>query len=233
VCEAGIAGETKIACNIPCPINCNEEGIVTNWDDIEKVWSAVFTELKVDSAKCPVILTESVFNAKENKEKMASIMFEVFQVPSLFIGVQEVFALYAAGRTHGVAVIAEGDVATLVPSHQGYAIKEAACKVELDGKDAKEIGKSINDTIMKCPEKARKELYRNITCLGDATKLQPLINGITESVKEHTSETVKVIESFKIENPSWTGGSTLGFLPNFKPMLVTKEIYAEKGAVAF
>jgi actin-related protein len=233
MCKAGIAREEKAAISKSCPIKYNEEGIITNWDDIEKEWGTVFQELKVDPTKCPVILTESVFNAKENKEKMASIMFDVFKVPSLYIGVQEVFALYASARKNGVAVLADGNIATLVPTHEGSVFKEAAGKINLDEKDAKEIGKFINDLIMKCPENARKELFGNITFLGDATKLKPLVNGITEAIKEQTSKTVKVIEKFDIENPSWVGGSILGALPTFKPMLVTKEIYAEKGAAAF
>ena len=42
-----------------------------------------------------VLLTDSPFNSKQNRMKMAEIMFETFNVKGLFIGVQATLALYA------------------------------------------------------------------------------------------------------------------------------------------
>lgn len=41
------------------------------------------------------ILTEPPLNTPENREYTAEIMFETFNVPGLYIGVQAVLALYA------------------------------------------------------------------------------------------------------------------------------------------
>ena len=41
------------------------------------------------------ILTEPPLNPPENREYTAEIMFETFNVPGLYIGVQAVLALYA------------------------------------------------------------------------------------------------------------------------------------------
>ena len=40
------------------------------------------------------MLTEPPLNPPENRESMAEIMFEMFQVPQLYIGVQAILALY-------------------------------------------------------------------------------------------------------------------------------------------
>ena len=59
-----------------------DHGIVTNWDDMEKVWHhTLFNELRVSPEETPVLMTEPPLNPTENREKMTQIMFEVFNVP--------------------------------------------------------------------------------------------------------------------------------------------------------
>merc|ERR1711865_1291693 len=54
--------------NLAYPI---ESGIVTNWDDMEKVWEYCFSnELRVDPAEHKCLLTEAPKNPKANREKM-------------------------------------------------------------------------------------------------------------------------------------------------------------------
>ena len=56
-----------------------EHGIVTNWDDMEKIWHHCYqNELRVESHKHPCLLTEAPMNPKKNREKMCSIMFDTF-----------------------------------------------------------------------------------------------------------------------------------------------------------
>ena len=49
-----------------------EHGIVTNWDDMEKIWHHTFyNKLKVEPRESNgVILTEAPHNPSENREKM-------------------------------------------------------------------------------------------------------------------------------------------------------------------
>lgn len=51
-----------------------EHGIVTNWDDMEKIWHYIFNnKLDIVPEEHPVLLTEAPFNPKANREKMTQV----------------------------------------------------------------------------------------------------------------------------------------------------------------
>ena len=56
------------------PIN---EGLVTNWEDMENMWRHTFdNELRVSSDEINVLLTGVPYGSKDDLEKMAKFMFE-------------------------------------------------------------------------------------------------------------------------------------------------------------
>jgi actin len=101
-----------------------KHGIVTNWDDMEKIWDHTFyNELRVNPEEHPVLLTDSPFNPKANREKMTQIMFETFNVPAMYVANQEVLDLYASGRVTGLVIRSGYDVSYSVPIYEGHVIQ--------------------------------------------------------------------------------------------------------------
>jgi actin-related protein len=142
-----------------------EHGIVTDWDDMEKVWRHAYcNELRIVPAEHPVLLTEAPLNPKTNREHMARVMFEVFGVPALYVAVQAVLSLYATGRTTGLTMDAGDGVSHVVPVFEGYTLPHAVMRLNLAGRDLtdylatllNERGISLNST------SAEREIVRSM-----------------------------------------------------------------------
>ena len=142
-----------------------EKGVVINWDDMEKIWEYVFVDqLRVDPTNHHnVLLTEPPLNPKENREKMAEIMFETFNVPGLYIAIQAVLSLYSAGKFTGMCIDSGEGITQFVPIFDGYSLPHAISKVDLAGRDLTEfLAKILLETGQRFSTPAEKEIVKAI-----------------------------------------------------------------------
>jgi actin-related protein len=113
-----------------------EHGVVTNWDDMEKIWHHTFyNELRIAPEEHKVMLTEAPLNPKANRERMTQIMFETFGVSHIYVGIQAVLSLYSAGRTTGLVLDAGDGVSHTVPVYEGFSMPHAIGRIDLAGRD--------------------------------------------------------------------------------------------------
>jgi actin-related protein 3 len=119
-------------------------GQVDNWTDMEKYWDhCIFRYLRCEPEDHYFLLTEPPLNAPENREYLAEIMFETFNVPGLYIAVQAMLALAASwtspqvkDRTLTGTVIDSGDGVThVIPVAEGYVIGSSIKHIPIAGRD--------------------------------------------------------------------------------------------------
>lgn len=116
-----------------------EYGVVTNWEDMEKIFNfQFFHDLKVQTDEHGVLLTESVPINKLNRKKLVELMFELYNVPSFYIESQSVLSMLASKSLTGLSFTSGEGLTQVVPVYEGYKIPHAI-------KTSKIAGKVLND----------------------------------------------------------------------------------------
>lgn len=92
-----------------------------NWDGIENIIQFVYDkELKVSSRGQAVLWSAPIFEQKEEKFKLAELLFERFESEAFYPSPQPILASYASGRGSGIFVDSGHRHTQVVMIYEGY-----------------------------------------------------------------------------------------------------------------
>ncbi|KAM8939381.1 uncharacterized protein RCH25_053005 [Pelodytes ibericus] len=113
------------------PVNC---GIITDWCAMELFWDHVFKcELKVFSDDQVAYMTDSPSSPLTNREKMAEILFEYFDVPGLHIYNTAFLSLCSMGATTGLVIETGCDVSHTTTIIEGENLRDTTYRLDIAG----------------------------------------------------------------------------------------------------
>ncbi|KAK3008826.1 hypothetical protein RJ639_014400, partial [Escallonia herrerae] len=115
-------------------LSAMKDGLVVDWDIAESIWDHAFRGcLLVDPKEHPMLLAEPSSNTQQQREKVAEIMFEKYQVPALFLAKNAVLTSFASGRATSLVVDSGGGSTTIAPVQDGYVLQKAVATSPIGG----------------------------------------------------------------------------------------------------
>lgn len=119
--------------NLRYPI---ENGVINNWDDIERIWRhSFYDELHIVPDDYAVLVTEKPLTQRTHREKLMQIMFETFNVKAYNSQMQPILALFSLGKTAGIVYDSGEGVSQTVSIYEGYGITHTIVQSAVSGND--------------------------------------------------------------------------------------------------
>lgn len=111
-----------------------QNGIIKNWDDMEKIWHHNFyNELRVDPEEYHILTSDPPMNPKDQRAKMTQIMFESFNVLGINISFPASLILQANQRVTGVVVESGDGVTSVSTIYEGFLISKGVQRIDFGG----------------------------------------------------------------------------------------------------
>ena len=176
--------------DIDYPIN---NGIITNWDAMEKIWNYnFFSEMKISPEEHNVLLTESPFNDRKHRETTIEILFEKFNIPGLYLSSQNVLSSYAVGKSTSMSINVGHTSTSFCPLYEGFLCREFVTHIPI-------AGLKVNETLLTM-------LTNNGQCLQTKMQQQAIEQIKLEYCSIVTDNTVdvSVTEQHEFELPDKT-----------------------------
>jgi actin len=102
------------------------DGLIDNWDDMEKMWHHTFyNELRIAPEEHPVLFAISPLASKLERERMTQTIFDCFTPPGISLQPQGLLSLYASGRVTGLSLDMGEAQCTALPVYEGHGFLHA------------------------------------------------------------------------------------------------------------
>ena len=144
-----------------------QRGVFKNDDDIQLIFDYTFSKMDLNNEQIKehsLIISEPINNKKSNSEKIAEILFEKLNIPSLIFARQPLLSLISTGYSSGIVLESGSDITQSCVSYEGYLIENSFYRYDYGGKDVTNVLKIL---IEKNNPYLNQDLYNNMKILNE------------------------------------------------------------------
>jgi actin-related protein len=110
-----------------------KDGVVYNWDALEKLWGYIFEKLNVNPDEYPLTIIEPTWNSKKNRAKLAELAFNTFSVPLLNIFKAPIATSYGLGKSTSLIIDIGASSVSVTPVVDGQIINKGTIHSKFAG----------------------------------------------------------------------------------------------------
>ncbi|KAF8204956.1 actin-related protein Arp4p [Pholiota molesta] len=101
------------------------DGLIQDFHPIKPLIDHALNKvMRVNPSEHPILVTEPTWNTTANRERMAEIMFEEFEVPAFYIANTGVLNAFAAGKGSALVVDVGKSMASVTPVVDGFVLRK-------------------------------------------------------------------------------------------------------------
>ena len=151
---------------------CREklDAMAVDWEALETQWYQMFeSELDVEGEHCSVLATISPYGSKEYAETLGELLFETFDISSIYFANPSMLSLYAQGKTTGLVLDSGECITSAFPVYEGVISKHAVKSIPFGGRDVTDYIKRQLDLDMEDYETNRvaEQMKRELCYCGE------------------------------------------------------------------
>nr|GAT53976.1 predicted protein [Mycena chlorophos] len=127
-------------------------GLISDFEPVLALMRhAIQDVMRCNPVEHPILVTEPAWNTPENRERMAEIMFEEFQVPAFYVANTGVLNAFASGRGSALVVDIGHKVVSVTPVVDGFVLRKGLAYSALP-----ELVHSYAHNILRSPNQHRQ-----------------------------------------------------------------------------
>ena len=111
-------------------IPTNQEGL----KDLESIFSYILKDkIKMNDYAYSIFIIDSIFTTAKERNAIAQILFEKFNIYNLHFEPQSIMTLYSTSKTSGLVLDSGAMTTEIVPIIEGYIISQGICNFPISG----------------------------------------------------------------------------------------------------
>lgn len=114
-----------------------DRNVITHFHIQEQIFDYIFQHLGIDTENCvnhPIVITEAIVNPNYCRQLMSELLFECYNVPSLFYGVDSLFSFNYNNLGDTALIVSIGYTAThVIPFLNGKTVTQKIRRINVGG----------------------------------------------------------------------------------------------------